>query len=119
MVTVLGVAVVAFQSAKTSMQQLIFEQLEVAATLKERALNLWVENQKNATFSLAQLPDIQTATQILVTDDPGFPRVAGFSFSNPTIYGFGISHQTGLSRNSDFEGNRGTNCFFYPSPIGR
>ena len=70
MVTVLGVAAVAFQSAKTSMQQLIFEQLEVTATLKERALNLWVENQKNATFSLAQLPDIKTATKILVTDDP-------------------------------------------------
>ncbi|SKB13410.1 Adenylate/guanylate cyclase [Planktothrix sp. PCC 11201] len=70
MVTVLGVAAVAFQCAKTSMQQLIFEQLEVTATLKERALNLWVENQKNATFSLAQLPDIKTATKILVTDDP-------------------------------------------------
>lgn len=70
MVTVLGVAAVAFQSAKTSMQQLIFEQLEVTATLKEKSLNLWVENQKNATFSLAQLPDIKTATKILVTDDP-------------------------------------------------
>lgn len=70
MVTVLGVVAVAFQSAKTTMQQLIFDQLEVTATLKERSLNLWVENQKNATFSLAQLPDIQTAAKILVTDDP-------------------------------------------------
>ncbi|WP_231516812.1 adenylate/guanylate cyclase domain-containing protein [Planktothrix paucivesiculata] len=70
MVTVLGVVAVAFQSAKTDLQQLVFDQLEVIATLKERSLNLWVENQKNATFSLAQLPDIKTAAKILVTDDP-------------------------------------------------
>jgi len=70
MVTILGVAAVAFQSAKTDLQQLVFDQLEVTATMKERSLNLWVENQKNATFSLAQLPDIKTAAKILVTDDP-------------------------------------------------
>lgn len=69
MVTVLGVAAVAFESAKTDLQKLVFDQLEVTATLKERGLNLWVENQKNATFSLAQLPDIKTAAKVLVNDD--------------------------------------------------
>ncbi|VXD15766.1 Adenylate/guanylate cyclase [Planktothrix serta PCC 8927] len=65
--TVFFMGAIAFQSAKTSIQQLVFDRLEVTATLKEEALNLWVENQKNATVSLAQLPDLQTAAEILLT----------------------------------------------------
>lgn len=73
-VTIFCVGVIAFQSAKASIQQLVFDRLEVTATLKEEALNLWVENQKNATVSLAQLPDIKTATAILLTANSPSPQ---------------------------------------------
>lgn len=73
-VTVFCVGAIAFQSAKASIQQLVFDRLEVTATLKEEALNLWVENQKNATVSLAQLPDLKTAAAILLTVDARSPQ---------------------------------------------
>ncbi len=70
-VTVFCVGGIAFNTAKTSIQQLVFDRLDVIATFKEESLNLWVENQKNATVSLANLPALKTAAEVLLTVSPG------------------------------------------------
>lgn len=69
LVTVFSVGAIAFSQARASIKTLVFERLEVTATLKEEALNLWVKNQVDATVSLSQLPEILTEAQVLVTAD--------------------------------------------------
>ena len=69
LVTVSGVGAIAFVRARVTIQKLVFDRLEVTATLKEEALNLWIENQRHATISLAQLPEILTRARVLLTRD--------------------------------------------------
>lgn len=66
-VTVFSVGAIAFSQARASIETLVFERLEVTATLKEEAINLWVKNQLDATVSIAQLPGIIAEAETLLT----------------------------------------------------
>jgi len=61
-ITVFSVGAIAFAQARASIESLVFERLEVTATLKEETLGLWLENQLDATLSLAELPGIPDKT---------------------------------------------------------
>lgn len=67
LVTVSSAGAIAFFRARAIIERLIFERLEVTATLKEEALNLWVENQREAVAALAQLPEIRYRTSSLLS----------------------------------------------------
>ena len=69
LVAVSSVGAIAFVRARDSIQKLVFDRLEITATLKEEALNLWIENQRHATISLAQLSEIRTQAQVLLTEE--------------------------------------------------
>lgn len=58
-VTVSSAGAIAFIRARATIEKLVFDRLEVTATLKEEALNLWVENQREAVAALAQLGEIR------------------------------------------------------------
>ncbi|MEM9542832.1 MAG: adenylate/guanylate cyclase domain-containing protein [Cyanobacteria bacterium P01_E01_bin.42] len=73
LVTVSSAGAIAFFRGRAEIEKLVFERLEVTATLKEEALNLWVDNQRNAVASLARVPEIQDLAGNLLTsgkDDP-------------------------------------------------
>lgn len=67
LVTVSSGGAIAFFRARWIIERLIFERLEVTATLKEEALNLWVENQRSAVAALAQLPEIRDRASSLLS----------------------------------------------------
>ncbi|NES85186.1 MAG: PAS domain-containing protein, partial [Moorea sp. SIO2B7] len=68
LVIVSSVGAIAFIKARVHLEKLAFERLEVTANLQEEALNLWMENQRYATVSLAQIPEIRTQAQIILTN---------------------------------------------------
>ncbi len=59
LVTVSSSGAIAFIRGRAEIEKLVFERLEVTATLKEEALNLWVDNQRDAVVSLARVPEIR------------------------------------------------------------
>lgn len=65
-ITVFSVGAIAFAQARASIENLVFERLEVTATLKEEALDLWLKNQLDATLSLAELPGILAQARVLL-----------------------------------------------------
>lgn len=67
LVTVSSAGAIAFFRARSIIERLIFERLEVTATLKEEALNLWVENQRETVAALAQLPEIRDRASSLLS----------------------------------------------------
>ncbi len=69
LVTVSSVGAITFLTAKKSIQDLIFERLEVTATLNEKTLNLWVESQRNAIVALAEVPALRKQAEILLTEE--------------------------------------------------
>ncbi len=74
LVTVFCVGAIAFTHARATIRDLVVEQLEVSAKLKEEALNRWLNHQREATISLAQLPQVRTSTQVLLSADRSSPE---------------------------------------------
>ncbi|BAZ38554.1 periplasmic sensor signal transduction histidine kinase [Calothrix sp. NIES-4101] len=52
--------------AQTSLQQSVFDQLRVAATLKENEINRWFEDQQRIFLSMTQLPMVQSQSRVLL-----------------------------------------------------
>ncbi|MBP0018596.1 MAG: HAMP domain-containing protein [Cyanobacteria bacterium SBLK] len=69
LVTVSSAGAIAFFRGRAEIEKLVFERLEVTATLKEEALNLWVDNQRNAVASLARVPEIRDLVEDLLTSE--------------------------------------------------
>ncbi len=92
-VVVSMVGFVAFYQAKTSLKKSVFERLSSAAYLKEQELNRWVDDQSKILFSLAQLPEIKTQAEALLSGN--------LTSSNSTLlqesFATFISHQTGIA----------------------
>ena len=74
LLTVSAVGAIAFFRARAVIKNLVFQRLSVTANLKEEALNLWVENQREATVSLAQLPEIREQAGLLLTRNKTDPQ---------------------------------------------
>ncbi len=74
LVTVFCVGAIAFTHARSTIRDLVVEQLEVGATLKEEALNRWLTHKREATVSLAGLPQVRTLTQVLLSADRSSPE---------------------------------------------
>lgn len=75
LLTVSSVGAMAFLGARGVIKRLVFDRLRVTAILKEDALNLWVDNQQAATIAIAQLQEVRTQAEILLTrpeTDPAF-----------------------------------------------
>uniref|UniRef100_A0ACD5GSF7 Sensor histidine kinase n=1 Tax=Desertifilum tharense IPPAS B-1220 TaxID=1781255 RepID=A0ACD5GSF7_9CYAN len=72
--TVTLVGTVAFIRAKVELRNLVFERLTAIANLKEDALDLWVEAQQEATVSLAQLSEVRSQAEILLTRPENDPQ---------------------------------------------
>ncbi|NEO26702.1 MAG: HAMP domain-containing protein, partial [Kamptonema sp. SIO4C4] len=68
-ITVSGVGILTFLGARVVITRLVFDRLRVTTLLKEDALNLWLTNQKEATLSIAQLPDVRQYSPTLLTGD--------------------------------------------------
>lgn len=68
-VSLCSMGTIAYLDARSSMIELAFAQLQVSATLKENALNRWLETHRKATVSLALLPLVKTQAEILLTTD--------------------------------------------------
>ncbi|MEA5462574.1 sensor histidine kinase [Leptothoe sp. PORK10 BA2] len=66
--TVLTISVSTYFSARETLKQSIYDRLSVAAILKEEELNDWFQSQRNDILLLAQLPEIQSQTEILLSD---------------------------------------------------
>lgn len=69
LVTVSSAGAIAFFRGRSEIEKLVFERLEVTATLKEEALNLWVDNQRNAVASLARVPEIRDLARELLSPE--------------------------------------------------
>ncbi|TVQ63429.1 MAG: HAMP domain-containing protein [Spirulina sp. DLM2.Bin59] len=67
--TVFSVGLLTFLGARIVITRLVFDRLRVSALLKEEAINLWIDNQRNATVAIAQLNDIRSALPLLLLDD--------------------------------------------------
>ncbi|MEA5496794.1 adenylate/guanylate cyclase domain-containing protein [Limnoraphis robusta BA-68 BA1] len=68
-VSLCSMGTIAYLDARSSMIELALAQLQVSATLKENALNRWLETHRKATVSLALLPLVKTQAEILLTTD--------------------------------------------------
>lgn len=55
-----------FYQAQTSLQQSVFDQLSVVATLKENEISRWFEDQQRIFLSIAQLPSVQSQSRVLL-----------------------------------------------------
>ncbi|MBE9040971.1 cache domain-containing protein, partial [Oscillatoriales cyanobacterium LEGE 11467] len=69
MVAVFGVGAIAFWQAKSTLETLVLEHLEVSATLKASALDRWVRHRREETMALAALPELRDRTDILRSAD--------------------------------------------------
>ncbi|MEB3280243.1 MAG: adenylate/guanylate cyclase domain-containing protein [Lyngbya sp.] len=69
LVSLCSMGTIAYLDARSSMIELVSEQLQMSATLKEEALNRWLEKHRKATVSLALLPEVKTLAEILLTRD--------------------------------------------------
>ncbi len=58
--------VVTFNRAQVSLQKSAFDQLSVAATLKENEINRWFEDQQRIFLSVAHLPIVQSQSRVLL-----------------------------------------------------
>ncbi|WP_017305573.1 adenylate/guanylate cyclase domain-containing protein [Spirulina subsalsa] len=65
--TVTGIGALTFWGARVVITRLVFDRLRVTAFLKADALALWLGNQQEATFSIAQLPEIRESLEGLLT----------------------------------------------------
>ena len=74
LVTVGLVTFIAYIRAKESLQESIFERLNVAISLKEFELNEWFDNQQRAAILLADSPDIKHRIRILFTGKKNEPN---------------------------------------------
>lgn len=72
--TVTLVGTVAFVRARVELRNLVFERLSAIANLKEDALNLWVEAQREATVSLAQLSEVRSQAELILTLPENDPK---------------------------------------------
>lgn len=78
LVTVSAVSTVAYLQARHSLKASAFNQLNVAATLKEEEIARWFEDQQRDFLLTMQLPEVQTRLQTLLTrptSDPEFRQV--------------------------------------------
>ncbi|MGB0561406.1 MAG: adenylate/guanylate cyclase domain-containing protein [Spirulinaceae cyanobacterium] len=69
LLTVSTVGCLTFLGARVVIKRLVFDRLRVSAQLKEQALNLWVENQKEATIAIAQLITLREEIDALIQTD--------------------------------------------------
>ncbi len=67
--TVFSVGLLTFLGARILITRLVFDRLRVSALLKEEAINLWIDNQRDATIAIGQLNDIRNALPLLLLDD--------------------------------------------------
>ncbi|MGK7872194.1 MAG: ATP-binding protein [Xenococcaceae cyanobacterium] len=67
LLTVSIVCYTTFSQARKSLKLSVFNQLHLAASLKENELNRWVLDQRQNLLSLSQLPEISTQTKVLLT----------------------------------------------------
>lgn len=63
---------VTFDRARASLQKSAFDQLSVAATLKENEISRWFEDQQRIFLSVVQLPIVQSQSRVLL--DPEASR---------------------------------------------
>ncbi|MEO1182315.1 MAG: cache domain-containing protein, partial [Cyanobacteria bacterium J06636_28] len=63
----LTISVSTYFSARETLKQSIYDRLSVAAILKEEELNHWFQGRRNDILLLAQLPEIQSQTKILLS----------------------------------------------------
>ncbi|MEL6231922.1 MAG: histidine kinase dimerization/phospho-acceptor domain-containing protein, partial [Cyanobacteria bacterium J06627_3] len=61
------ISVSTYFSARETLKQSIYDRLSVAAILKEEELNHWFQSRRNDILLLAQLPEIQSQTKILLS----------------------------------------------------
>ena len=119
LVTVGLVTFTAYIRAKESLQDSIFERLNVAVSLKEFELNRWLENQKRATILLADSPDIKNRIGILFTDKKGkqiheenvdflFSYFSRITSIKPDIQGISILTNAGIVKLSTDKSQEGT-----------
>lgn len=66
--TVLTISVSTYFSARETLKQSLYDRLSVAAILKEEELNQWFQSHRNDILLLASLPEIQSQTEILLSD---------------------------------------------------
>lgn len=66
--TVLTISVSTYFSARETLKQSLYDRLSVAVTLKEEELTQWFETQRNDILLLARLPEIQSQTEVLLTN---------------------------------------------------
>ncbi|ERT07177.1 HAMP domain protein [Lyngbya aestuarii BL J] len=92
LVIVALVGSVAFYQAKASLKQSVFDRLSSAASLKEQELNRWARDQSLTVLSLAQLPEIRSQAEALLSNSD---RESNQSFLQDSLTAF-IKHQTGL-----------------------
>ena len=64
--------VVTFNRAQASLQKSAFDQLSVAATLKENEISRWFEDQQRIFLSISHLPVVQSQSRVLL--DPKTSR---------------------------------------------
>ena len=67
LVTVGLVGIIAFTRAREALKQSIFNRLEAVSTLKEDALNRWIDDQRRDVVFIAWLPEVGEQAGLLLS----------------------------------------------------
>lgn len=78
--SVLSLAIVAlvgytaFNQARLSLKQSVFDRLTTAVSLKEGELNRWLRDRRDLLLSLSRLSEVKTSAQVLLTQPKSTPE---------------------------------------------
>jgi two-component system NtrC family sensor kinase len=94
--TVLIVGLTVFYQARDSLKSSVFDQLTMAADLKQDELQRWILDQGQSLYAIAQIPEIQANSQKIFSQPKNSPEYAASLQSLQTSFGAIVDNLSGL-----------------------
>jgi signal transduction histidine kinase len=94
--TVLIVGLTVFYQARDSLKSSVFDQLTMAADLKQDELQRWIFDQGQSLYAIAQIPEIQANSQNIFSQPKDAPEYQASLQSLQTSFGAIVDNLSGL-----------------------
>jgi signal transduction histidine kinase len=94
--TVLIVGLTVFYQARDSLKSSVFDQLTMAAELKQDELQRWIFDQGQSLYAIAQIPEIQANSQTIFSQSKDSPEYVASLQSLETSFGAIVDNLSGL-----------------------
>ena len=98
LITISLVGYLAFNQAKQSLIESVFERLNIVVSLKEDGLQNWLFNQTDNVLSLAELPQVNDRARILLNSRSGKSKYQQAQALLQTSFTGFLKHQSGLQK---------------------